>query len=52
VVFDVDAISVWDVEFGGFYFQLFFELWRFDLASYGFRFHNRFVGLWLNMTAS
>ena len=52
VVFGVDAIASWDSEFGGFYFQLFFELWRFDLASHVFRFHNRFVGLWLNMTVS
>jgi hypothetical protein len=52
VVFGVDAVSVWDSENSGFYFQLFFELWRLDLASYGFRFHNRYVGLWLNMTVS
>jgi len=52
VVFGVDASGRWDSEFGGFYFQLFFELWRYDVASRGFRFHNRFVGLWLNMTVS
>jgi len=52
VVFGVDASAGWDSEFSGFYFQLFFELWRYDVTSQGFRFHNRFVGLWLNMTVS
>lgn len=52
VVFGVDASARWDSEYGGFYFQLFFELWRYDVASRGFRFHNRFVALWLNMTVS
>jgi hypothetical protein len=31
---------------------LFFELWRYDVEYDLFRFDNRFVGLWLNMTAS
>ena len=50
VAFFVDSLSVWDSKNNGFYFQLFFELWRYDVASQGFRFHNRFVGIWLNMT--
>jgi hypothetical protein len=52
VAFSVRSFSFWDSENSGFYFQLFFELWRYDVASQGFRFHNRFVGIWLNMTAS
>jgi len=52
VVFGVNASASWDSEYDGYYFQLFFELWRYDLASQGFRFHNRFVALWLNMTVS
>jgi len=52
VVLGVDASASWDSEYSGFYFQLFFELWRYDLASQGFRFHNRFVALWLNMSVS
>jgi len=52
VAFFVDSFSMWDSENSGFYFQLFFELWRYDTASQGFRFHNRFVGIWLNMTVS
>jgi len=52
VVFPVGSSAVWDSEYGGFYFQLFFELWRYDVTMQSFRYHNRFVGLWLNMTAS
>ena len=52
VVFGVDSSASWDSEYSGFYFQLFFELWRYDLTSQRFEYHNRFVGLWLNMTVS
>jgi len=51
VVFSVNASARWDSEYKGFYYQLFFELWLYDLTSQGFVFHNRFVGIWLNMTA-
>jgi hypothetical protein len=50
-LFSVDLQSAWDSENNGFYFQLFFELWRYNTVSRGFQFHNRFVGVWLNMTA-
>lgn len=49
-VFSVDSSSRWDSENNGFYYQLFFELWIYDATSDGFQFHNRFVGIWLNMT--
>jgi hypothetical protein len=52
VSFPVDASAVWDVEAGGFLFQLFFELWRYDVISESFRFDDRYVGIWLNMTGS
>jgi hypothetical protein len=48
----VDKAAVWDSEGDGYLYQLFFELWLYDVASSGFRFHDRFVGLWLNMTVS
>jgi hypothetical protein len=48
--FAVGAFSRWDSEHNGFYYQLFFELWLYNVASQSFRFHNRFVGIWLNMT--
>jgi len=50
VVFSVDSPSRWDPENKGFYYQLFFELWLYDLTSRSFQFHDRFVGIWLNMT--
>ncbi len=52
VVFPVDASAVWDSDDGGFFFQLFFELWHYDVMSNSFRFDNRYAGIWLNMTAS
>lgn len=50
VTFPVDVFAVWDSEREGYFFQLFFELWRYDVGSRSFRFDDRFVGLWLNMT--
>jgi len=46
-----DSSGVWDVEQVGFYYQLFFELWLYDVTLQSFEFHNRFVGIWLNMTS-
>ena len=50
MAFPVDVFAVWDSEREGYFFQLFFELWRYDVDSRSFRFDDRFVGLWLNMT--
>jgi hypothetical protein len=47
---DVDKIAVWDDASKGFYYQLFFELWIYNATVSGFQFHNRWVGLWLNMS--
>ena len=52
VSFPVGASAVWDSESGGYFFELFFELWRYDGELDSFRFDDRFVGLWLNMTGS
>ena len=51
VIFAVNSSANWDSEHKGFYYQLFFELWRYDLTLRSFRFHNRFVGIWLNVTS-
>lgn len=51
-VFQVDEVSLWDEERRGFYYQLFFELWYYNMTLSSFQYHNRFVGLWLNMTVS
>lgn len=51
VVLELDSVSVWDSEYDGFYFQLFFELWSYDVALHSFDYYERgFVGVWLNMT--
>ena len=50
VGFEVNSTAAWDSEYGGFFYQVFFELWTYDTAVSGFQYHNRFVGLWLNMT--
>jgi len=39
-----------DLERGGFLSSLFFELWIYNGATNDFTYHERFVGLWLNMT--
>ena len=52
IVFPVDASTSWDSENSGFYFRLSFELWRYDVVLKSFRFHDRVVGLRLNMTGS
>jgi len=50
VVFQLDSSSNWDSERNGFYYQLVFELWIYNTTLRGFQFHDRFVGIWLNMT--
>jgi len=44
--------TVWDWRSRGFLCNLFLELWIYDAASNGFRYHGRSVGLWFNMTTS
>lgn len=50
-VFFPDASSRWSAEYNGFFFQLFLELYLYDSAARSFQFHNRAVGIWLNLTA-
>jgi hypothetical protein len=45
-----DSRVEWDSERGGFFGNLFFELWIFNAAANDFGYHERFTGLWLNMT--
>jgi len=52
IVFPVNRISTWDSDRNGFYYQMFFELWLYNMTSKSFQYHDRFVGLWLNMTGS
>lgn len=50
VVFSVNSSTIWDTERNGFHYQLFLELWFYNVTSMSFQYHNRFVGFWLNMT--
>lgn len=57
VIFEMDSYARWvvldmgDFDYSGFFFQLFLELWLYDLTSQSFKYYERgFVGVWLNMT--
>jgi len=50
VAFSVNKLALWNGEYYGYYYQVFIELWIYVAEFDGFQFHNRFVGLWLNMT--
>ena len=50
VVFSVGKLALWDGDNNGFYYQVFMELWIYNAEFDAFEFHNRFVGIWLNMT--
>ena len=45
----VTTSATWDSEEEGYYFDLFFELWRYDMESDNFVFDNRFLTLSLNI---
>ena len=51
VLFDVGKSVMWDSENHGYYYQFFFELWIYEPDQNVLQFHNRYVGLWLNITA-
>jgi hypothetical protein len=52
VTLGVDKPAMWDAGNSGYFYELFMELWIYNVTSDAFQFHNRFVGLWLNMTAT
>jgi uncharacterized membrane protein len=43
--------AVWDAERSGFFGNLFFELWIYNSTVGALQYHERFTGLWLNMTS-
>ena len=47
--FDVNKSVLWDEEHNGYYYQLFFELWIYQVESETLEFHNRVVDIWLKM---
>jgi len=51
VTYGINETSIWDAENNGYYYELFMELWIYNAESHLFQYHNRYVALWLNMTA-
>lgn len=57
VILNVFSLSLssttiaWDSQRNGFYGNLFFELWIFNDTANAFQYDQRYVSLWLNMTA-
>ncbi|MEM3551209.1 MAG: DUF1616 domain-containing protein [Candidatus Bathyarchaeia archaeon] len=47
----VNKTVLWDAENKGYYLMLFFELWIYNSGDSSFKYHNRFVSLWLNLTS-
>jgi hypothetical protein len=52
VAYEIDKYASWDVGRRGFFYELFVELWIYDVESDAFQFHNRCVWTWLNMTVA
>ena len=52
VVVDVGKVSLWDNGTQGFYYQVFVELWRYNVTTSRLGFDSRFISLWLNVTQS
>ncbi len=50
--FNVDKSAIWDSNSTTFTYQLFFELWRYNIQSSLTQFDNRFVDLQLNLTGN
>ena len=47
---NVDKIATRDESDGGFYYELFFELWIYNATISGFQFHNRYAGFWVRIS--
>lgn len=45
----VNTSTEYDTKANGYFFQLFFELWRYDIELNEYIFDNRFVTLWINV---
>ena len=46
----VDKVATQDESDGGFYYELFFELWIYNATISGFQFHNRYAGFWVRIS--
>jgi hypothetical protein len=52
VTLSVYKPNAWNEGNSGYFYELFMELWIYNITSDAFQFNNRFVGLWLNMTGA
>lgn len=52
VAFNVNKATSWNDENRGYFYKLFVELWIYSVESDAFQFHDRFVGIRLNMTGN
>jgi hypothetical protein len=48
----VDKPAEWNSTSNEYSYELFMELWIYNVTVDAFQYHNRFVGIWLNMTAT
>jgi hypothetical protein len=48
----VDKSAEWNSTSNEYPYELFMELWIYNVTIDAFQYHNRFVGIWLNMTAT
>jgi hypothetical protein len=49
-VFSIDKVAAWNQTAHVFYFELFFELWFYNVTESSFQYSNRFVGIPMNTT--
>ena len=48
--FSIDKVATQDETDGGFYYELFFELWIYNATISDFQFHNRYAGFWVRIS--
>ena len=48
--FSIDKVATQDESDGGFYYELFFELWIYNATISDFQFHNRYAGFWVRIS--
>jgi len=50
--FPVNSSSPWSPDQGGSFYQMFVELWLYNMTSKSFQYHNRYVEIWLNLAGT
>lgn len=44
-----NSIAKWDSKYQGFFYEVLFELWLYDIEVNDFKYNDRYVGIWLNV---